>query len=72
MKIFKRQQFDILKSRISEPNRFIQVVSGPRQVGKTTLVQQLFSETEIPHLFISADNVILKFHIVSFAIEVTS
>ena len=30
---FIRRQAGILKKRIAEPRRFIQVVSGPRQVG---------------------------------------
>lgn len=35
-----RSQFSILTARLAEPRRFIQVVTGPRQVGKTTLVRQ--------------------------------
>ena len=38
---FKRNIFYQLKQRITEPRRFIQVVTGPRQVGKTTAVQQV-------------------------------
>ena len=38
---YQRPQFAILSSRIDETRRFIQVVTGPRQVGKTTLVQQV-------------------------------
>ena len=34
---YVRPQFKTLFSRLSEPRRFIQVVAGPRQVGKTTL-----------------------------------
>ena len=30
-----------LLSRVREPRRFIQVVAGPRQVGKTTLARQV-------------------------------
>lgn len=40
--MFRRSAFNTLKSRLQEPRRFIQVVMGPRQVGKTTLVQQVF------------------------------
>ena len=29
-----------LVNRLKEPRRFLQVLAGPRQVGKTTLVQQ--------------------------------
>lgn len=33
----------------------IQVLSGPRQVGKSTLVKQMLQETTLPHLSVSAD-----------------
>ena len=38
---YQRPQFQTLIGRLAEPRRFIQVVAGPRQVGKTTLVQQV-------------------------------
>ncbi len=53
--MFERSELLILKNRIQEPRRFIQVVMGPRQVGKTTLVSQLFHQMKIPGLFESAD-----------------
>ena len=31
-------------TRLQEPRRFLQVVAGPRQVGKTTLVRQSLAE----------------------------
>ena len=55
--MFKRPQFSTLQSRIEEPRRFIQVLAGPRQVGKSTLVKQVLQETSIPYLFFTADNV---------------
>jgi len=42
---YKRPIFRVLSRRVSEPRRFIQVVAGPRQTGKTTLVRQLMEET---------------------------
>lgn len=39
------------------PRRFIQVVVGPRQVGKTTLVHQILDSISIPAHFVSADDV---------------
>ena len=30
---------------------------GPRQVGKTTLITQALEEVEVPHLFVTADNI---------------
>ncbi len=35
----------------------IQVISGPRQVGKSTLVKQVLSESTVPYTAVSADNV---------------
>ena len=55
--MYKRAQFDVLMSRIMEPRRFIHVLSGPRQVGKSTIVKQVLQEIDIPYLFATADNV---------------
>ncbi|NOY93254.1 MAG: ATP-binding protein [Deltaproteobacteria bacterium] len=44
-----------LRARLEEPRRFLQVVAGARQVGKTTLVSQVLSRVEGPTLFASAD-----------------
>lgn len=55
--MYKRQQFDEVMSRIKEPRHFIQVISGPRQVGKSTLVKQVLQEIDIPYLFVTADSV---------------
>jgi predicted AAA+ superfamily ATPase len=54
---YQRPQFQILETRINEPRKFIQVVMGPRQVGKTTLVTQLLAQTTIPNYFVTADAV---------------
>ncbi|MGE0089573.1 MAG: AAA family ATPase [Bacteroidales bacterium] len=53
--MFERSEIQILRTRILEPRKFIQVVMGPRQVGKTTLVNQLFNHLSIPGTFESAD-----------------
>ena len=52
-----RLQYTELKERILEKRRFIQVLSGPRQIGKTTMVLQLLKELPLPYLFVSADGV---------------
>jgi len=52
---FERQQAGTLVARLSEPRRFLQVIAGARQVGKTTLVGQVLSRLDIPSVFISAD-----------------
>ena len=41
--------------RLGEQRRFIQVVAGPRQVGKTTLVGQVLDRLTVPNVFVSAD-----------------
>lgn len=38
---FRRPQALVLAERLAEPRRFLQVVAGPRQAGKTTLVRQV-------------------------------
>ena len=55
--MFKRAQFQELKSRLQEPRRNIQVVSGPRQVGKSTMVKQVLQQSDIPYMLFSADNI---------------
>lgn len=50
-----RKQFGTLKERILEPRKFIQVLAGPRQVGKSTLVNQVLAQMGIPHVIEVAD-----------------
>ncbi|MBX3732947.1 MAG: ATP-binding protein [Verrucomicrobiae bacterium] len=45
---------------MGEVRRFIQVVAGPRQVGKTTLVHQVVNETGVPVVFATADEPTLR------------
>ena len=52
-----RPQKETLKSRILESRKFIQVILGPRQVGKTTMVLQVLNEIDAPNQFVSADNI---------------
>ncbi len=54
---YVRKQFDTLKERILEPRKFMQVLAGPRQVGKSTLVEQVLAEITIPHNVEVADGV---------------
>jgi hypothetical protein len=55
--MYKRSEFQKIKSRLEEPRKFIQVVMGPRQVGKSTVVKQVLKELNVPYQFFSADNV---------------
>lgn len=50
----------MLAARLAEPRRFIQVVAGPRQVGKSTLVQQVVDELAMPVRQASADEPTLR------------
>lgn len=52
---FQRKIVDRLSTRINEPRRFIQVVLGPRQVGKTTAVQQVLQTWQGSQHYASAD-----------------
>ena len=55
--MFKRKQYYTLTKRLKEPRRFINVIMGPRQVGKSTLVKQVLGEIGIPYIRFAADNV---------------
>ena len=55
--MYKRRQYRELESRLSEERGMIQVVSGPRQVGKSTMIRQVLENTSIPHMMVSADAV---------------
>ncbi|MCF6170216.1 MAG: AAA family ATPase [Bacteroidales bacterium] len=55
--MYKRPQYQILRKRIKERRKFIQVLLGPRQVGKTTLIKQVLQEIETPSHYANADAV---------------
>lgn len=55
--MFERQHLAILKSRMAEPRRRIQIIMGPRQVGKSTMVGQFVDQAEVPCDFFAADGV---------------
>ena len=54
--MFKRKLVERLIERMTEPRRFIQIVVGPRQTGKTTAVTQALEELTVPTHFVSADD----------------
>lgn len=58
--MFKRPVYNILLERLSEPRRFIQVLAGPRQTGKTTIARQTIAECAMPSHYVSADEPALK------------
>src|SRR6266849_6350654 len=51
---------DELLKRVKEKRRFLQVLSGPRQAGKTTLVRQVMAESPMPAHYASADEPTLR------------
>ena len=53
--MFKRQIYHTLLSRLKEKRHFIQVLIGPRQVGKTTLARQVMDDLNITTHYASAD-----------------
>lgn len=58
--MFKREIYYILFNRLKEERRFIQVVAGPRQVGKTTMVKQVCADLPVKVLYASADEPVLN------------
>jgi predicted AAA+ superfamily ATPase len=57
---YRRPMAAELARRLDEPRRFIQVVAGPRQTGKSTLVQQALAEADRPYRYASADEPTLR------------
>lgn len=54
--MFRRSESYELERRLAEPRRFIQIILGPRQVGKTTLVTQALQQCRKPIVAVSADD----------------
>lgn len=53
--MYKRAHYSIIKRRIEEARAFIQVLAGPRQVGKSTLMNQVLEEVALPYTLAAAD-----------------
>jgi len=60
MEQYIRPVFENLRARILQERRFIQVLAGPRQVGKTTLARQLIDSLDMPCHYASADEPTLQ------------
>jgi uncharacterized protein len=56
----RRALHDELLKRLKEKRRFLQVLAGPRQVGKTTLARQVMEASEMPAHYASADEPTLR------------
>ncbi len=55
--MYERNGIQKIIDRLCEPRKFIQVVMGPRQVGKTTGVKQALKKCGNPYMFFTADAV---------------
>ena len=53
--MYRRPMFQTLLARLRERRRFLQVLAGPRQSGKTTLVHQVLKTIKLPSHYASAD-----------------
>lgn len=55
-----REQTHTLADRLREPRRFIQILFGPRQVGKTTSLRQATDALSIPLHYATADTALFQ------------
>ena len=53
---FQREQLRTLLARLQEPAGRLTLVAGPRQVGKTTLIQQALERSVRPSLYVPIDD----------------
>jgi predicted AAA+ superfamily ATPase len=58
--VIRKAIHDELLKRLRERRRFMQVVAGPRQVGKTTAVRQVMEAAKVPSHYASADEPALR------------
>ena len=52
---YKRDIVRKLEGRLAEERRFIQVITGPRQTGKTTAILQALEDISLPSIYAAAD-----------------
>lgn len=56
--MYSRKHVSTLRDRLSEPRRTIIALTGPRQVGKTTIVRQALEEVQVPLIYENADGLV--------------
>lgn len=56
--MFERQHVSDVRNRLREPRRTIIALTGPRQVGKTTIVRQALAEIDAPVVYENADGLV--------------
>lgn len=59
-KVIQRDQFHVLVKRLGERRKFIQILQGPRQTGKTTLAHMVLDKKRINTHFGTADDKLLQ------------
>ncbi len=57
---YKRPVYHLIRERVLEERKFIQILTGPRQSGKTTLAQQVAEDLPFPVHYASADSPTLQ------------
>ncbi len=58
--MYRRPHYSVLHKRLLQPRRFLQVLAGPRQCGKTTLIHQIMDEIKMPCHYATADEPALR------------
>lgn len=53
--MFVRDEYNELEKRLYGKNLFIQIITGPRQVGKTTLIRQILKNLKYDSIYVNAD-----------------
>lgn len=56
--MYKRPYYQIVADRIKEPRNRIQVIVGPRQVGKSTMISQVLQDCQLPYDSYTADGAV--------------
>ena len=53
---YRRPVFDVVLERAREKRGVMQVLAGPRQVGKTTVIRQVLEAAKLPSRYVTADD----------------
>jgi uncharacterized protein len=54
--MYKRPAYKILQQKLTKKRLFLQIILGPRQVGKTTLIRQILDDLPSSYSYVSADD----------------
>jgi len=58
--MYKRSVLHVILRRLKEKRKFIQILAGPRQTGKTTLARQVMENIHMPVHYGTADDPAIK------------